>query len=80
VNDHQPFARPLVHSVRAHQTMAIRSSIAWPDVDVHRPQAQRAMIAVTAVGQRRHHGTAVRADKALILGSPADGSASRLKK
>jgi len=38
------------------------------------------MIAVTAVGERRHYSTAVRADKALILGSPADGSASRLKK
>ena len=80
MNDHQPFAWPVVHSVRAHKAMAIRCTIPWPDIDVLGPQAQRTMIAVTAVGQRHHFSTAVLADKALILGSPADGSASRLKK
>jgi hypothetical protein len=45
-----------------------------------RPQASRAMIAITPVGQRRNVGTAVLTVEALILGSPADGSASGLKK
>jgi hypothetical protein len=80
VNDHQSFAGPVVHALRTHQATAIRSAILWPDIDVLRPQARRAVIAVTAISQRRHYSAAVLADEGLILGRPADGSASRLKK
>jgi hypothetical protein len=80
VNDHQPFAGPVVHSLRPHQAEAVRCAIPGLEVDMLRPQAHRTMIAVTAVGQRCDRCAAVVADEALILGTPADGSASRLKK
>jgi hypothetical protein len=80
VNDHQSFAGSVIHSLRTHEAMALRCSITWRDVHVPGPQAQRTVIAVTAVRQRHYRSAAVLADESPILGRPADGSASRLKK
>src|SRR5262249_1272674 len=80
VNDHQPFARPVVHSHRTHQAMAWRCAITWREVDVLGPQAQRTVVAVTAIRERRYRSAAVLADESPILGKPADASASRFKK
>jgi hypothetical protein len=80
MDHHQPLARSLVDGLRPHQTRAARGAIAGCQVDVLGPQARRAVVSVIPVAQRRYLRTAVLTRKTLILGGPADGSASGLKK
>jgi hypothetical protein len=80
VNDHQALARAGVNPLGPHRRAAAGRPVAGNDVDVPGPQAARTVVAVTPVRQRHHLGAAGRAREALILGSPADGSASGSKK
>jgi hypothetical protein len=80
MHDHQPLARAVLEVIGPHKPVTVRSAISRPDIDVLRPQARRTVIAVAAVGERHDRLAAVLAREALILDSPADGSASGLKK
>ena len=80
MNDRQPVAPALLEPQRAHQSAAAGRAVAWLDVEMTRPQAGRAVIAVAPVAHRRDRSPAVAAREAPILGRPADGSASGLKK
>jgi hypothetical protein len=80
MDDHQPLARAVLDAIGPHQLAAVGGAVAGDHVNMHRPQAAGAVIAVTAVCERYYRGTASLARKALILDSPADGSASRSKK
>jgi hypothetical protein len=79
MDDHDSFAAAVLDLYRPHQTSASCGAIAGFDVDVLGPQASRAVVAVAPVGQR-HDRAAVLTYEALILGVPADGSASGSKK
>jgi hypothetical protein len=76
VHEHQALARAVLGPLRPHERTAVGRPVAGDIVNVPGPQALRAVIAITPVRQRYHLGTAVLAGEALILGSPADGSAS----
>ena len=80
VDQHEPLAAAVLDAVGAHHAPAGRGPVAGVDVDVLGAQARRAVVAVAPVAQRCHARTAVLACKALVLGGPADGSASRSKK
>lgn len=80
VNDDQPFARPMVYPFRSHHSQTARCPISRLDVDVLGPQARGTVIPVAAVRQRDSGTAAILACEALILGRPADGAASGLKK
>jgi hypothetical protein len=80
VHDYQPLARAVLEVIGPHEPVATGRTISRSDIDVLRPQARRTVVAVAAVGERRDRVAAVLAREALILGGPADGSASGLKK
>jgi hypothetical protein len=80
MHDHQALSRPVLKMLGPHRAAAVGRPVAWCHVDVHRPQAPRAVITVAAIGDRPYCDAATRAGEFLILGGPADGSASRLKK
>jgi hypothetical protein len=80
VDEHEPLAPAVLDPLREHQAAAGRGPVAGVDVDVLGAQARRAVVAVAPVAKRYDARTAVLAGEALVLGSPADGSASRSKK
>jgi hypothetical protein len=80
VDHRQALAAAMVDPLRLHQSAAVRRAIAGLDVEMPRPQARGAVVAITAVGQRQYRDAAPCTAEALILGSPADGSASGLKR
>ncbi len=80
MNYRQPLAATLLDPQRAHRSAAAGRTVAWLDVEMTRPEAGRAVIAVAPVAQRRDRSPAVAARDTLIFGRPADGSASGLKK
>jgi hypothetical protein len=80
VDQHKPLAAAVLGTLGAHQAAAGRGPVARADIDVLGAQARRAVVAVAPVAERRDARTAVLACEALVLGGPADGSASRSKK
>jgi hypothetical protein len=80
VNHHEPSAAAVLDAFGAHQTATGRGPVAGFDVDVIGAQARRAVGAVAPVAQRCDARAAVLACEALVLGGPADGSASGSKK
>ena len=80
VEDYQAFARAGLDAFGPHHPSAPCRTVAGFDIHVLGPQASRAMVAVAPVAQRRHGCMAVFTRKSLVLGGPADDSASRSKK
>jgi len=80
VDQHEPFAAAVLDTHGPHQAAAGRGPVAGADIDVLGAQARRAVVAVTPVAERCDPRTAVLACEALVLGGPADGSASGSKK
>ncbi len=80
VDQHEPFAAAVLDALGAHHAAAGRGPVAGVDVDVLGAQARRAVVAVAPVAERCDARTAVLACEALVLGGPADGSASGSKK
>lgn len=80
VHDDHALPGAMLDPLRLHQAAAGRCPVAGVDVEVPGPQALGAVVPVAPVRERNDRRTAVSAGKALILGSPIDGSASRLKK
>jgi hypothetical protein len=80
VDQHEPLAAAVLDTLGAHQAAAGRGPVAGTDIDVLGAQARRAVVAVAPVAERCDARTAVLAREALVLGGPADGSASGSKK
>jgi len=80
VDQHEPPAPAMLDALGAHQSAAGRGPVAGVDVDVLGAQARRTVVAVAAAAERCDARTAVLACEALVLGGPADGSASGSKK
>ena len=70
VHDLPALARLLHQPDRLHRLPALARPVAGQVVDVQRPQAERAVVAVVPVGVGRDVGRAVRADEAGVLRLP----------
>jgi hypothetical protein len=79
VDDRESLAAALLHAFGPHESMTHGSPVTGLNVDVLGPQAHGTVVPVTAVGQRRDIRAAILASEALILGGPADGSASGIE-
>jgi hypothetical protein len=80
VDQHETFAAAVLDALGSHHAVAGRGPVTGVDVDVLGAQARRAVVAVAPVAERGDARTAVLACEALVLGGPADGSASGSKK
>ena len=80
VDNCKALAAALLNAFGPHEPVAGRRPISGLDVDMLRPQACRAMVAIAAIAQRRNLRSAVLAGEALVLGGSGDRSASELKK
>nr|BFE30977.1 hypothetical protein GCM10010200_032280 [Actinomadura rugatobispora] len=80
VDQDEPLTAAVLDTLGAHHSAAARSPVTGNDVDVLGPQARRAVVAVAPTAERYDARTAVLARETLVLGGPADGSASRSKK
>src|SRR4029453_8519583 len=66
--------RVVTKSHRAHWTSALALPTTWAVlVNMERPQAVGAVVAVAAIGQLTHIGLTVEADEPLVLVASADG-------
>jgi hypothetical protein len=79
VDDHESLTAALFHGFGSHESTAHGGAVAGLDVDVLGPQARGTVVPVTTVGQRRDIRAAILASEALVLGGPADGSASGIE-
>jgi hypothetical protein len=77
---HEPLAATVLDALGTHQAATAGGPVAGVNVDVLGVQARRAVVAVAPVAERHDPLTAVLADETLVLGGPADGSASGSKK
>lgn len=73
VDDHPALAGSEPQADRSHLTFTGRRSVSRPVIDVHRPQAPRAMVPVTAVGEWAYVFGASLADERHVLLVSADG-------
>jgi hypothetical protein len=80
VNQDKPFAAAVLHALGEHDAAAGRGAVAGVDVDVLGVQARGAVVAIAPVAERWDARSAVLTREALVLGCPADGSASGSKK
>jgi hypothetical protein len=79
VDDHVALGRVLIKGDRRHRTTARVSAVARLQIDMQRPQAVEAVIAVTAAGERHDMHAAMRTGKGRVFGVPADGLSSRVE-
>jgi hypothetical protein len=70
--DHEAFPRPKGDAYGLHEAAARGRAVTGPSVDVPGVEAERAVVAIAAVLQRRDCGSAVRAREANVLVFPSD--------
>ena len=79
MHDDEPLRCAVVDADGPHRSAARGSAVAWPDVDVQRPEAVRAMVAVAAVRQGIDGCAALRAREAGVLCCSGDRPALRVE-
>jgi hypothetical protein len=79
VDDHESLAAAPFHAFGPHESMAHGGPVAGLDVDVLGPQAHGTVVPIASVGKWRDIRAAILASEALVLGGPADGSASGIE-
>jgi hypothetical protein len=79
VHHHESLRRLVVHGDRLHESVARVRAVARANVDVQGVEAVRAVVAITAAGERVDPHAALLTGERRVLGVPGDGPSSRVE-